>query len=74
MFKLKKALCGLKQAPRQWCERLSDFLTSQGYDRGTLDKTLFIKNKGDDTILVQGYVDDIIFGSNNEELCGNHEE
>ena len=69
VFKLKRALCGLKQAPRQWYERLRDFLTSQGYDRGTSDKTLFIKKKGDDTILVQVYVYDIIFGSNNEELC-----
>jgi len=48
---------------------LSDFLTSQGYDRGTSNKTLFIKKKNDDTILVQVYVDDIISGSNNEELC-----
>ena len=54
VFKLKKNLYGLKQAPRQWHERLS-FLTSQGYDRGTSDKTLFIKKKGDDTILVQVY-------------------
>jgi len=69
VFKLKKALYGLKQAPRQWYERLNDFLTSQGYDSGTSDMTLFIKKKGDDTILVQVYVDDIIFGSNNGELC-----
>jgi len=69
VFKLKKALYGLKQAPRQWYERLSDFLTSQGYDRGTLDKTLFIKKKKDDTILVEVYMDDIIFRSNNGELC-----
>ena len=61
VFKLKMALYGLKQAPRQWYERLSDFLTSQGYDRGTSDKTLFIKKKVDDTILVHVYVDDIIF-------------
>ena len=69
VFKLKKALFGLKQTPRKWYERLSDFLTSQGYDKGTSDKTLFIKKKEDDTILVQVYVDDIIFGSNNGELC-----
>jgi len=48
---------------------LSDFLTSQGYDRGTSDKNLFIKRKEDDIILVQVSVDDIIFGSNNVELC-----
>ena len=42
VFKLKNALCGLKQAPRQWYERLSNFLLSQGYKRGKTDKTLFI--------------------------------
>ena len=51
VFKLKKALYGLKQAPKQWYERLSDFLTSQGYDKGTSDKTLFIKKKENDTSL-----------------------
>ena len=68
MFKLMKALYGLKQAPRQLYERLSDFLLSQGYDRGTSDRTLVIKKKREDIILVQVYVDDIIFGSTNEEL------
>jgi len=69
VFKLKKALYGLKQAPRQWYERLSNFLLSQGYERGKTNKTLFIKNSCNDIILVQVYVDDIIFGSNNESLC-----
>ena len=69
VYKLKKALYGLKQAPRQWYERLSEFLLSQGYDRGNSDKTLFIKKKREDIILVQIYVDDIIFGSTNEEMC-----
>ena len=68
-FKLKKALYGLKQAPRQWYERLSNFLLSQGYERGKTDKTLFIKNSCNDISLVQVYVDDIIFGSTNESLC-----
>ena len=61
VFKLKKALYGLKQAPRQWYERLSNFLLSQGYERGKTDKTLFIKKACNDIILVQVYVDDIIF-------------
>jgi len=69
VFKFKKALYGLKQASKQWYERLSDFLLSQEYNRGTYDKTLFIKKKNEDIILVQLYVDDIIFGSTNEELC-----
>jgi len=49
-------------------------LTSQGYDRGTSDKTLFIKRKEEDIIPVQVYVDDIIFGSTNEEMCETFEE
>ena len=43
VYKLKKALYGLKKAPRQWYERLSNFLLSNGYERGMIDKTLFIK-------------------------------
>ena len=49
-------------------------MTSQGYDRGTSDKTLFIKRKEEDIIPVQVYVDDIIFGSTNEEMCETFEE
>jgi len=69
VFKLKKALYGLKQAPRQWYERLSNFILSKGYARGPVDKTLFIRKHDNDVILVQVYVDDIIFGSNNDTLC-----
>ena len=69
VFKLKKALYGLKQAPRQWYERLSNFLLSHGYERGKIDKTLFIKKALNDIILVQVYVDDIIFGLTNQNLC-----
>jgi len=60
---------GLKQAPRQWYERLSSFLLSHSYERGKIDKTLFIKKSCSNIILVQVYVDDIIFGSTNENLC-----
>jgi len=59
----------LKQTPRQWYERLSNFLLSQGYERGKTDKTLFIKKVWNDIILVQVYVDDIIHGSTNKSLC-----
>ena len=60
VFKLKNALYGLKQAPRQWYKRLRNFLLSKGYDRGVVDKTLFIRKHLSDVILVQVYVDDII--------------
>jgi len=69
VFKLKKVLYGLKQVPRQWYERLSNFLLSHGYERGKKDKTLCIKKALNDIILVQVYVDDIIFGSTNQNLC-----
>jgi len=65
----KKALYGLKHATRQWYERLSNFLTSQGYERGKVDKTLFIRKLNIDIILVHLYVDDIIFGFTNKNLC-----
>jgi len=68
VYKFKKALYGLKQAPRQWYKRLSNFLLSQVYEIGMKDKTFFIKKKKDDIILVQVYVDDIIFSSTNEAL------
>jgi len=69
VFKFKKELYGLKQALRKWYERLSDFMLSQGYNRGTSENTLFIKKKSEDIIFVQVYVDDIILGSTNEGLC-----
>ncbi|KAK8674769.1 hypothetical protein V6N13_032872 [Hibiscus sabdariffa] len=69
VFKLSKALYGLKQAPRAWYERLSNFLVEKGFNKGNVDTTLFIKNDGKDILVVQIYVDDIIFGSTNELLC-----
>ena len=69
VFKLEKALYGLKQAPRAWYERLSKFLIENGFTRGKVDTTLFIKHKNQNSLLVQIYVDDIIFGATNESLC-----
>ncbi|GJS33811.1 retrovirus-related pol polyprotein from transposon TNT 1-94 [Tanacetum coccineum] len=61
VYKLKKALYGLKQAPRVWYDLLSKFLLSQEFSKGTVDPTLFIRRQGKDILLVQIYVDDIIF-------------
>ena len=69
VFKLKKALYGLKQAPRGWYERPSKFLISSGFKMGKIDTTLFIKPKDNDVLIVQIYVDDIIFGATNVSLC-----
>ena len=58
-----------KQAPRVWYERLSKFLLNNNFQRGKVDNTLFIKQRHNDILLVQIYVDDIIFGATNENLC-----
>nr|GEW98612.1 retrotransposon protein, putative, Ty1-copia subclass [Tanacetum cinerariifolium] len=60
VYRLKKALYGLKQAPRAWYDELSDFLVSKGFSKGSIDPTLFITKHGEDILLVQIYVDDII--------------
>ncbi|KAK9114554.1 hypothetical protein Syun_021351 [Stephania yunnanensis] len=69
VYHLQKALYGLRQAPRVWYDRLSAFLLEKGFKKGTLDPTLFILIEKHDMLLVQIYVDDIIFGSSNTSLC-----
>ncbi|GJS23621.1 putative ribonuclease H-like domain-containing protein [Tanacetum coccineum] len=74
VYKVEKALYGLHQAPRAWYETLSTYLLENGYRRGTIDKTLFIKKDRGDILLVQVYVDDIIFGSTKKSLCVEFEQ
>ncbi|GJS29239.1 retrovirus-related pol polyprotein from transposon TNT 1-94 [Tanacetum coccineum] len=69
VYKLKKALYGLKQAPRAWYDMLSSFLISQDFSKGSVDPTLFICKEGKELLLVQVYVDDIIFVASTPELC-----
>ncbi|GJT26746.1 retrovirus-related pol polyprotein from transposon TNT 1-94 [Tanacetum coccineum] len=68
VHKLKKALYGLKQVPRAWYDLLLKFLLSQEFTKGTVDPTLFIRRQGKDILLVQIYVDDIIFASTTPEF------
>nr|GEY07534.1 hypothetical protein [Tanacetum cinerariifolium] len=68
VYKLKKALYGLKQAPRAWYDMLSSFRISQHFSKGAVDPTLFTRRAGNDLLLVQIYVDDIIFASTNTAL------
>nr|GEZ04518.1 hypothetical protein [Tanacetum cinerariifolium]GFA78812.1 hypothetical protein [Tanacetum cinerariifolium] len=63
VYKLKKALYGLKQAPRAWYDELLKFLLHNHFFKGTIDPKLFIRRFQDDILVVQVYVDDIIFGS-----------
>ncbi|GKA06256.1 retrovirus-related pol polyprotein from transposon TNT 1-94, partial [Tanacetum coccineum] len=69
VYKLKNDLYGLKQAPQAWYDLLSSFLLSQKFSKGTVDPTLFIRREGKDILLVQIYVDDIIFAFTKPDLC-----
>ncbi|GJX32131.1 retrovirus-related pol polyprotein from transposon TNT 1-94 [Tanacetum coccineum] len=69
VYKLKKALYGLKQAPHAWYDMLSSFLISQDFSKGSVDPTMFIHKEGKELLLVQVYVDDIIFAASTPKLC-----
>nr|GEV36042.1 putative ribonuclease H-like domain-containing protein [Tanacetum cinerariifolium] len=62
VYKVVKVLYGLHQAPRAWYETLANYIIENGFQRGKIDQTLFIKKQKGDILLVQMYVDDIIFG------------
>ncbi|GJW67307.1 retrovirus-related pol polyprotein from transposon TNT 1-94 [Tanacetum coccineum] len=74
VYLLRKALYGLKQAPRAWYDELSNFLMSKGFTKGTIDPTLFKIKYEEDILLVQIYVDDIIFGSTNPKYSKRFEK
>nr|GEV27363.1 hypothetical protein [Tanacetum cinerariifolium] len=74
VYKVEKALYGLHQAPRAWYETLSTYLLDNGFHKGKINKTLFIKRHKGDILLVEVYVDDIIFGSTKKELCASFEK
>jgi hypothetical protein len=69
VYKLSKMLYGLKQAPRAWYECLRDFLISNAFKVGKADPTLLTKNCNVDLFICQIYVNDIIFGSTNQNSC-----
>jgi len=74
VYKLHKALYGLKQAPRAWYERLKSFLLAKGFEMGSVDKTLFLLRHGTDMLLVQIYMDAIIFGGSSHGLVAKFSE
>ncbi|GKG22213.1 retrovirus-related pol polyprotein from transposon TNT 1-94, partial [Tanacetum coccineum] len=69
VYSLKKALYGLKQAPRAWYDTLSRFLLDNKFSNGAVDPTLFTQKTGKRILLVQIYVDDIIFASTDPKAC-----
>ncbi|GKC22974.1 putative ribonuclease H-like domain-containing protein, partial [Tanacetum coccineum] len=74
VYKVVKALYVLHQAPRAWYETLANYLLGNGFKRGKIDQTLFIKKQKGDILLVQVYADDIIFGSTNKKMCTRFEK
>eukprot|EP00253_Pinus_taeda_P009671 PITA_09671 len=66
--RLKKALYGLKQAPRAWYYHLDKYLHQQGFSKGSADSNLYIKVENDKLLILVVYVDDIIFGNNEEAM------
>jgi hypothetical protein len=71
VYKLSKALCGLKHALRAWYARLKFFLLEHGYVMECVDKTLFTLKHGNDFLLDQIYMDDIIFGGSSHSLVSS---
>jgi hypothetical protein len=71
VYKLSKALYGLKQVPWTWYARLKTFLLDHEYMMGSVDKTMFTIKYGNDFLLVQIYVDDIIFGGSSHSLVSS---
>lgn len=69
IMQFDKALDDLKQAPRAGYERISNFLLENSIKKGIIDNTLFLKSRGKNLLVVQVYVDDIIFGEPSETLC-----
>jgi hypothetical protein len=74
VYKLSKALYGLNQELRAWYARVKTFLLEHGFVMGSVDKTLFTVNHVTDFLLVQIYVDDIIFGGSSHTLVSRFQE
>jgi hypothetical protein len=74
VYKLRKALYGLKQVPRAWYGRLRGFLFERGFEMGMVDQTLFLLRQARDIMIVQVYVDDIVFGGSSSSLVARFAE
>ena len=61
VLRLKKAVYEMKQAPRAWYDRLTNYLLDRGFQRGYIDRTLFVKKDENYLLVAQVYVDDMVF-------------
>jgi hypothetical protein len=71
VYKLSKSLYGLKQAPHVWYARHKTFFLEHGYVMGSVDKTIFTLNHGNNFLLIQIYTDDIIFSGSSHTLVSS---
>ena len=71
MYKLLKALYGLRESPRDWYECLDEYLTKLGFQRSNIDLCLYVKKEGENIIYILIYVDDLLICSKNKELIRN---
>jgi hypothetical protein len=74
VYKLSKALYGLKQVLWAWYARLKSFLLGHGYLMESVDKTIFTPKHSTDFLLVQIYVDDIIFSGSSHTLVSRFQK
>ena len=74
MCRLKKALFGLKQAPRAWYYRMDKYFKKKGFNKGGVDNNLYIKAGENELLIVVLYVDYIMFSSNKDELVKGFSE
>jgi hypothetical protein len=74
VYKLRKVLYGLKQAPRDRYGRLRGFQFERGFEMGKVDQTFFLLKQGKDILIVQVYMDDIVFGDSSNSLVARFAE
>jgi hypothetical protein len=74
VYRLSKVLYGLNQTPQTWYARLKIFLLDHGYVMESVDKNLFTLKHDNGFLLVQIYVDDIIFYGSSHVLVSSFQE
>ena len=74
VYKLKKALYGIKQAPKTWYSRIDTYFLKNRFNRSENEHTIYIKSNVNDMIIVCLYVDDLIYTSSSDLLVEEFRE